>query len=236
MNYKWFPFDDHVWFLQLNSFFYEKSDLQFTKLKVEIDPDLHASVFQFDKSGVGIYEFDYAPPIYGGQVYSTVNVLLAAHRDPNYFISASIIPCCCLMILASLNFWISAAVAPARVTIGAITITASLILRIKVDGLVPKVAYSTWVGYVVLFTFLFAVSGLTLYVFIHQRVITKKTEDPKNDIFDHWARRLFGGGYILLLVIMFLLVFTVPHEAVKQLDEQMHGSTIGGMMSGMLSL
>lgn len=221
MAYDWFPFDNHVWQFEFNSFTYNNKKLRFKNLQVNISPDVKNGIFNFNKKGAGILEFEYAPPIYHGQKFSTVTVMLAAHRRASYFLSASIVPCFCLMLLAWLSFWLTAESPPARVTIGVIAIVSTLVMRGKIDALLPKISYVTWVGWIVLVTFLFAVASLVIFVVIHQQVVAKNVPDTKNALLDVWARRLFGSAYMCFLLVMFVISMCSPESSMKMLSENM---------------
>jgi len=220
MNYAWFPFDDHVWKIVFNSFTYNNNKLRYSSLKTEVDPKFSNGIFNFPNRTSAISESKYAPPIFNGQEFSTVEVLLPAHRNPGFFTSATIVPAVCLVLLSMLSFWIDGKVAPARVTLGTITVVGSLVLHSKVEAMLPKIAYATWLDAVIQGTFGFICSSLFLYVLVHNRINTGKSKDSANDTVDWWARRLFPGTFVLFIALMFLVGELAPPGAMEQLKEE----------------
>lgn len=230
MNYKWFPFDDHVWFIQFNSFTYNDKRLVLKAETALEPPGLVDSVFEFKENSTGIYEARTNPPEFPGQTYSTITVLVAAHRNTRYFLSTSVVPNVCLIIIISLTFWMGGG--NGRIGLGALLSMGSLLAKHKVDALIPEVGYSTWLGVLCQLTFVFAVANLGLYLVLYYRIENELEKDPDNSKIDWWLRRVYFATYISLVFIMLIIGAVTPHSGNHQLAEQMKGAPVGGFLVG----
>ncbi|TRY69062.1 hypothetical protein TCAL_04138, partial [Tigriopus californicus] len=180
MNLKLYPLDRQQCSLRVASYGWTTGDLQYiwkTLEPVQIVKDLHLPRFTLEKY---ISE------------YSCLTVDLTFKREFSYYLLTIYVPCCMLVIVSWVSFWLDPNAVPARVSLGVTTLLTMSTQTASINNSLPPVAYTkaidVWTGVCVTFVF----SALLEYALVNyasrsdaQRLAKKKHQ--KQWELDHCA-------------------------------------------------
>lgn len=198
MNYKWYPFDIHMWSFDMNSFSETTDKLVFKPGYLITDPGFETPVFSFGKNDMQIRTVD--APLFPGQNYSTLRVEIVAKRQQSYALQNFVFPLTVVAGLGYLSFWVSPTGAlPARAALCIISILTTLVISGDVAKNLPKISYTTWID-VFINTVLFFVASCCGFMILASRA-TKKAKNGVN-IWDYYLRMIYPCVFGLMLVIL----------------------------------
>lgn len=155
MNLKLYPLDRQKCSLRVASYGWTTDDLQYlwkTKEPVQIVPDLHLPRFTLEK-----YISDYCNIKTNTGEYSCLTVDLTFKREFSYYLLTIYVPCCMLVIVSWVSFWLDPNAVPARVSLGVTTLLTMSTQTASINNSLPPVAYTkaidVWTGVCVTFVF-----------------------------------------------------------------------------------
>ncbi|XP_059082923.1 glutamate-gated chloride channel-like [Tigriopus californicus] len=190
MNLKLYPLDRQQCSLRVASYGWTTGDLQYiwkTLEPVQIVKDLHLPRFTLEK-----YISDYCNIKTNTGEYSCLTVDLTFKREFSYYLLTIYVPCCMLVIVSWVSFWLDPNAVPARVSLGVTTLLTMSTQTASINNSLPPVAYTkaidVWTGVCVTFVF----SALLEYALVNyasrsdaQRLAKKKHQ--KQWELDHCA-------------------------------------------------
>ncbi|XP_045612840.1 glutamate-gated chloride channel isoform X3 [Procambarus clarkii] len=155
MNLKLFPLDRQQCQLLMASYGWTTEDLVF--LWKDVDPvqvtkNLHLPRFTLEK-----FITDYCNSKTNTGEYSCLVVALIFKREFSYYLIQYYIPCCMLVIVSWVSFWLDQHSAPARVALGVTTLLTMSTQRSSINQSLPPVSYTkaidVWTGVCLTFVF-----------------------------------------------------------------------------------
>ncbi|XP_040565593.1 glutamate-gated chloride channel isoform X1 [Lepeophtheirus salmonis] len=179
MNLKLYPLDRQQCSLRVASYGWTTDDLQYIwkpSEPVQIVKDLHLPRFTLEK-----YISDYCNIKTNTGEYSCLTVDLTFKREFSYYLLTIYVPCCMLVIVSWVSFWLDPNAVPARVSLGVTTLLTMSTQTASISNSLPPVAYTksidVWTGVCVTFVF----SALLEYALVNyasrsdaQRLAKKK--------------------------------------------------------------
>ncbi|XP_021704264.1 glutamate-gated chloride channel isoform X1 [Aedes aegypti] len=176
MNLKLYPLDRQVCSLRMASYGWTTADLVFLWKEgdpVQVVKNLHLPRFTLEKfltdycnskTNTGKYyswPWRYLPksnvllPILGE--YSCLKVDLLFKREFSYYLIQIYIPCCMLVIVSWVSFWLDQGAVPARVSLGVTTLLTMATQTSGINASLPPVSYTkaidVWTGVCLTFVF-----------------------------------------------------------------------------------
>jgi len=155
MNLKLYPLDRQKCSLKIASYGWTTDDLEYLwkpKGPVQIVPDLHLPRFTLEK-----YTSDYCNIKTNTGEYSCLTVDLTFKREFSYYLLTIYVPCCMLVIVSWVSFWLDPNAVPARVSLGVTTLLTMSTQTASINNSLPPVAYTkaidVWTGVCVTFVF-----------------------------------------------------------------------------------
>jgi len=155
MNLKLYPLDRQKCSLRVASYGWTTDDLQYLwkpKDPVQIVPDLHLPRFTLEK-----YINAYCNIKTNTGEYSCLTVDLTFKREFSYYLLTIYVPCCMLVIVSWVSFWLDPNAVPARVSLGVTTLLTMSTQTASINNSLPPVAYTkaidVWTGVCVTFVF-----------------------------------------------------------------------------------
>jgi len=155
MDLKLYPLDRQQCSLRVASYGWTTEDLQYLwkpKDPVQIVPDLHLPRFTLEK-----YISDYCNIKTNTGEYSCLTVDLTFKREFSYYLLTIYVPCCMLVIVSWVSFWLDPNAVPARVSLGVTTLLTMSTQTASINNSLPPVAYTkaidVWTGVCVFFVF-----------------------------------------------------------------------------------
>ncbi|ETN62546.1 glutamate-gated chloride channel [Anopheles darlingi] len=161
MNLKLYPLDRQVCSLRMASYGWTTADLVFLWKEgdpVQVVKNLHLPRFTLEK-----FLTDYCnsktntgkvPPT--GE-YSCLKVDLLFKREFSYYLIQIYIPCCMLVIVSWVSFWLDQGAVPARVSLGVTTLLTMATQTSGINASLPPVSYTkaidVWTGVCLTFVF-----------------------------------------------------------------------------------
>lgn len=198
MNYKWYPFDTHLWSFDMNSFSLTSDKMVFKKGYVITDPGFETPVFRFGKNDMEIRTVD--APLFPGQNFSTARVAIVASRSTANCFNNIIFPLVIVVGLAYLSLWLSPSTAlPARSGLCIISILTTLVISGSVSAFLPKISYTTWIDVFINTVLGFVALTCGLMILAHR---TDRKMENGTTVFDHYARMIYPVVFIFILLVL----------------------------------
>jgi len=155
MNLKLYPLDRQKCSLRVASYGWTTDDLRYqwkTEGPVQIVKDLHLPRFTLEK-----YVSDYCNIKTNTGEYSCLTVDLTFKREFSYYLLTIYVPCCMLVIVSWVSFWLDPNAVPARVSLGVTTLLTMSTQQASINNSLPPVAYTkaidVWTGVCIFFVF-----------------------------------------------------------------------------------
>ena len=155
MNLKYYPLDKQNCTIEMASYGYVEEDLKFTwkgKMPVQMKDGLNLPRFTLET-----YQTDVCTSYTTTGIYSCLRVDLIFKREFSYYLIQIYIPCCMLVIVSWVSFWLDPNAIPARVSLG---VTTLLTMATQISGInasLPPVSYikaiDVWTGVCLTFVF-----------------------------------------------------------------------------------
>ncbi|ESP02212.1 hypothetical protein LOTGIDRAFT_157371 [Lottia gigantea] len=163
MHLEKFPMDSQKCPLFVASFAYGSSDVfyewRYGDLKaVSIAGGMTMS--QFDLINI---EAGHFIEIFKGVPHSIVSVNFHLRRHTGYFLIQVYLPCCLLVVLSWVSFWINREAASDRIALGTTTVLTMTFLALDSRDDLPRVSYSTALDVYVAMCFLFVFASIVQF-------------------------------------------------------------------------
>ncbi|XP_066599786.1 glutamate-gated chloride channel [Prorops nasuta] len=155
MNLKLYPLDRQICSLRMASYGWTTDDLVFIWKEgdpVQIVKNLHLPRFTLEK-----FLTDYCNSKTITGAYSCLKVDLLFKREFSYYLIQIYIPCCMLVIVSWVSFWLDQSAVPARVSLGVTTLLTMATQTSGINASLPPVSYTkaidVWTGVCLTFVF-----------------------------------------------------------------------------------
>ncbi|XP_037922281.1 glutamate-gated chloride channel isoform X7 [Hermetia illucens] len=155
MNLKLYPLDRQVCSLRMASYGWTTDDLVFQWKEgdpVQVVKNLHLPRFTLEK-----FLTDYCNSKTNTGEYSCLKVDLLFKREFSYYLIQIYIPCCMLVIVSWVSFWLDQGAVPARVSLGVTTLLTMATQTSGINASLPPVSYTkaidVWTGVCLTFVF-----------------------------------------------------------------------------------
>ncbi|XKL59265.1 hypothetical protein PGB90_000281 [Kerria lacca] len=155
MDLKLYPLDKQVCSLKMVSYGWTTDDLVFLWKEgdpVQVVKNLHLPRFTLEK-----YRTDYCNSKTNTGEYSCLKVDLLFKREFSYYLIQIYIPCCMLVIVSWVSFWLDQSAVPARVSLGVTTLLTMATQTSGINASLPPVSYTkaidVWTGVCLTFVF-----------------------------------------------------------------------------------
>ncbi|CAL1532988.1 unnamed protein product [Lymnaea stagnalis] len=167
MHLENFPMDIQHCPLMFGSFAYSIDDVVYKwrygqKGSIELAPDLRLS--QFDLVGFPLTNYT---GLVRGAMHSVLCVTFKLSRHAGYFLINLYLPCCLLVVLSWVSFWINREATADRIALGSMTVLTMTILGIENKSQLPKVSYITALDVYVALCFVFAIATTLEFAVVH---------------------------------------------------------------------
>lgn len=155
MDLRLYPLDKQVCALQIASYGWAKDDLIYKwkeKDPVQVVPNIHLPRFDLVQ-----YKSDYCDVFTNTGEYSCLKVELIFKREFSYYLITIYVPCCMLVIVSWVSFWLDQNAIPARVSLGVTTLLTMSTQASGINAQLPPVSYTkaidVWTGVCQTFVF-----------------------------------------------------------------------------------
>ncbi|XP_044017388.1 glutamate-gated chloride channel isoform X6 [Aphidius gifuensis] len=155
MNLKLYPLDRQTCSLRMASYGWTTDDLVFVWKEgdpVQVVKNLHLPRFTLEK-----FLTDYCNSKTNTGEYSCLKVDLLFKREFSYYLIQIYIPCCMLVIVSWVSFWLDQSAVPARVSLGVTTLLTMATQTSGINASLPPVSYTkaidVWTGVCLTFVF-----------------------------------------------------------------------------------
>ncbi|XP_014241092.1 glutamate-gated chloride channel isoform X1 [Cimex lectularius] len=155
MNLKLYPLDRQICSLRMASYGWTTDDLVFLWKEgdpVQVVKNLHLPRFTLEK-----FLTDYCNSKTNTGEYSCLKVDLRFKREFSYYLIQIYIPCCMLVIVSWVSFWLDQSAVPARVSLGVTTLLTMATQTSGINASLPPVSYTkaidVWTGVCLTFVF-----------------------------------------------------------------------------------
>ncbi|XP_032785554.2 glutamate-gated chloride channel [Daphnia magna] len=155
MNLKLFPLDRQTCSLSMGSYGWTTEDLVFLWRAgdpVQVTQNLQLPRFALEK-----FKTDSCNSKTNTGEYSCLKVDLLFRREFSYYLITIYIPCCMLVIVSWVSFWLDANAVPARVSLGVTTLLTMATQTTGINNSLPPVSYTkaidVWTGVCLTFVF-----------------------------------------------------------------------------------
>ncbi|XP_059152298.1 gamma-aminobutyric acid receptor alpha-like [Physella acuta] len=167
MHLENFPMDIQHCPLLFGSFAYSTDDVVYKwrygqKGSIELAPDLRLS--QFDLVGFPLTNYT---GMIKGAMHSVLCVTFKLSRHAGYFLINLYLPCCLLVVLSWVSFWINREATADRIALGSMTALTMTILGIENKSQLPKVSYITALDVYVALCFVFVIATTLEFAVVH---------------------------------------------------------------------
>ncbi|OXA43920.1 Glutamate-gated chloride channel [Folsomia candida] len=119
---------------------------------VQVTSDLHLPRFALEE-----FTTDYCDSMTNTGTYSCLRVDLLFKREFSYYLIQIYIPCCMLVIVSWVSFWLDQSAVPARVSLGVTTLLTMATQTSGINQTLPPVSYTkaldVWTGVCLTFVF-----------------------------------------------------------------------------------
>ncbi|CAM1293083.1 GLRA3 (predicted) [Pycnogonum litorale] len=155
MNLKYYPLDKQICSIRMPSYGYTTEDMVFLWEKeepVQVTEPLHLPRFTLER-----YYTTYCQSKTKTGVYPCLFVHLVFKREFSYYLIQIYIPCCMLVIVSWVSFWLDQNAIPARVSLGVTTLLTMATQTSSINSSLPPVSYTkaidVWTGVCLTFVF-----------------------------------------------------------------------------------
>jgi len=155
MHLKYFPLDIQTCSIKMASYGYTTEDLVFLWKEgdpVQVTKNLHLPKFTLQK-----FETKYCTSRTNTGEYSCLKIDLFFKREFSYYLIQIYIPCCMLVIVSWVSFWIDPNSTAARVALGVTTLLTMANKNASINSSLPPVSYTkaidVWTGVCLTFVF-----------------------------------------------------------------------------------
>lgn len=155
MDLKYYPLDKQNCTIEMASYGYLDEDLKF--LWKEVNPVQIAKPLNLPRFTLETYDTAYCTSRTTTGAYSCLRIDLIFKREFSYYLIQIYIPCCMLVIVSWVSFWLDPNAIPARVSLG---VTTLLTMATQISGInasLPPVSYTkaidVWTGVCLTFVF-----------------------------------------------------------------------------------
>ncbi|KAI9554416.1 hypothetical protein GHT06_019688 [Daphnia sinensis] len=155
MNLKLYPLDRQTCTLSMISYGWTTEDLVFQWKQidpVQVARNMHLPRFILEK-----FQTDLCNSITNTGEYSCLKVNLLFKREFSYYLIQIYIPCCMLVIVSWVSFWLDSNAVPARVSLGVTTLLTMATQTTGINNSLPPVSYTkaidVWTGVCLTFVF-----------------------------------------------------------------------------------
>lgn len=155
MDLRLYPLDKQICSLKMASYAWKTDDLIFVWKKgdpVQIDENLHLPRFTLEK-----FQTAYCNSKTNTGEYSCLTVDLQFKREFSYYLIQIYVPCCMLVIVSWVSFWLDQNAVPARVSLGVTTLLTMATQTSGINASLPPVSYTkaidVWTGVCLMFVF-----------------------------------------------------------------------------------
>ncbi|XP_050545426.1 glutamate-gated chloride channel isoform X7 [Daktulosphaira vitifoliae] len=155
MNLKLYPLDRQTCSLRMVSYGWTTDDLVFLWKEgdpVQVVKNLHLPRFTLEK-----FLTDYCNSKTNTGEYSCLKVDLLFKREFSYYLIQIYVPCCMLVIVSWVSFWLDQSAVPARVSLGVTTLLTMATQTSGINASLPPVSYTkaidVWTGVCLTFVF-----------------------------------------------------------------------------------
>ncbi|XP_016840282.1 glutamate-gated chloride channel isoform X3 [Nasonia vitripennis] len=186
MNLKLYPLDRQICSLRMASYGWTTADLVFLWKEgdpVQVVKNLHLPRFTLEK-----FLTDYCNSKTNTGEYSCLKVDLLFKREFSYYLIQIYIPCCMLVIVSWVSFWLDQSAVPARVSLGVTTLLTMATQTSGINASLPPVSYTkaidVWTGVCLTFVFgallEFALVNYASRSDIHRENMKKKYQEMEH--------------------------------------------------------
>ncbi|XP_076446962.1 gamma-aminobutyric acid receptor alpha-like [Babylonia areolata] len=167
MHLEKFPMDTQKCPLHIASFAYSTEDVVYQwrfgeKRAVVASRDMRLS--QFDLTGMPAAS---STACFKGTTHSVLTVYFDFRRHTGYFLIQVYVPCCLLVALSWVSFWINREATSDRITLGSTTMLTMTYLALDSRDNLPRVTYSTALDIYVLMCFFFVFATIVQFAAVH---------------------------------------------------------------------
>ncbi|KAG8178491.1 hypothetical protein JTE90_023420, partial [Oedothorax gibbosus] len=155
MDLKFYPLDKQTCSIVMASYGYTTEDLVFLWKEgdpVQVTKNLHLPRFTLER-----FFTDYCTSRTNTGEYSCLKVDLLFKREFSYYLIQIYIPCCMLVIVSWVSFWLDQNAVPARVSLGVTTLLTMATQTSSINASLPPVSYTKaidiWTGVCLTFVF-----------------------------------------------------------------------------------
>lgn len=155
MDLKYYPLDKQNCTIEMASYGYLDEDLKF--IWKEENPVQIAKPLNLPRFTLETYDTAYCTSRTNTGAYSCLRIDLIFKREFSYYLIQIYIPCCMLVIVSWVSFWLDPNAIPARVSLG---VTTLLTMATQISGInasLPPVSYTkaidVWTGVCLTFVF-----------------------------------------------------------------------------------
>lgn len=155
MDLKFYPLDKQTCSITMASYGYTTEDLVFLWKEgdpVQVTKNLHLPRFTLER-----FLTDYCTSRTNTGEYSCLRVDLLFKREFSYYLIQIYIPCCMLVIVSWVSFWLDQNAIPARVSLGVTTLLTMATQTSGINASLPPVSYTkaidVWTGVCLTFVF-----------------------------------------------------------------------------------
>ncbi|XP_014212496.1 glutamate-gated chloride channel isoform X3 [Copidosoma floridanum] len=186
MNLKLYPLDRQTCSLRMASYGWTTADLVFLWKEgdpVQVVKNLHLPRFTLER-----FFTDYCNSKTNTGEYSCLKVDLLFKREFSYYLIQIYIPCCMLVIVSWVSFWLDQSAVPARVSLGVTTLLTMATQTSGINASLPPVSYTkaidVWTGVCLTFVFgallEFALVNYASRSDIHRENMKKKYQEMEH--------------------------------------------------------
>ncbi|XP_052278061.1 gamma-aminobutyric acid receptor alpha-like isoform X2 [Dreissena polymorpha] len=166
MELRKYPLDEQNCPLHIGSFAYSTQDVTYfwrPETPVEMPKDMRLS--QFDMLGT---PFNYTSVDYfKGAWHTVLSVDFRLSRHLGYFLINVYVPCCLLVILSWVAFWINREATADRIALGTMTVLTMTFLGLESRSDLPRVSYTTALDIYIAMAFVFVLATMVQFAAVH---------------------------------------------------------------------
>ena len=141
-------------------------------------------------------------------------------RNYHYYLFKIMLPILIILFVSWAVFWIHPTQIEARFTVSIVCLLSLIAYTFIIDQDIPKLAYLTFMDYVVLVSYFFSVipTVQTIYMhhFINSKVDIRSIENAIN--FDEKSRKYYLAAYAILIILILLSVLNASDNVIKGLS------------------
>lgn len=155
-----------------------------------------------------------------GYTQNNLTFMHRYERNYHYYLFKIMLPILIILFVSWAVFWIHPTQIEARFTVSIVCLLSLIAYTFIIDQDIPKLAYLTFMDYVVLVSYFFSVipTVQTIYMhhFINSKVDTRSIENAIN--FDEKSRKYYLAAYAILIILILLSVLNASDNVIKGLS------------------